>query len=191
MKTLVVGLGNPGKKYANSKHNVGFMALDKFAEIKKVKFKNSLKFNSEILEHEKSVLVKPKTYMNNSGFALLKVIQYYNIPLENVLVIYDDADLPLAKLRLRFKGGSGGHNGIKSIFTHLGSENFNRLRIGIDKSEKKEMKDYVLSDFSKSELKELEDTLITVASAIDDFVNNVDFIEIMNRYNNTKLESDE
>lgn len=190
MKKLVVGLGNPGKKYANSKHNVGFMALDMYAQVHKLKFKNSLKFNSEIAEYDNCIFVKPKTYMNNSGYALLKVVQYYNVDLEDVLVIYDDVDLPLAKLRLRFKGGSGGHNGIKSILTHLGSENFNRLRIGIDKHENKDMKDYVLSDFGKQEMKELNDSLISVVSVIDDFKNNVDFVEIMNRYNSIKNESD-
>jgi len=185
MKRLVVGLGNPGKKYANSKHNVGFIALDKFAEINKIKFKASVKFNSEIAEFNDAVLVKPKTYMNNSGYAVFKVADYYNIDVENIFVIFDDVALPFAKLRLRFKGGSGGHNGIKSILSHLNSENFNRLRVGIDKSENKEMKDHVLSDFSKAELKVLDDVMITVTSIIDDFVTGLRFEEIMNKYNST------
>jgi PTH1 family peptidyl-tRNA hydrolase len=183
MKQLVVGLGNPGKKYANSKHNVGFIAVDKFAEIKKIKFKKSVRFNSEIAEYNNCILVKPKTYMNNSGYAIFKIVEYYNISLENLLIIYDDVALPFAKLRLRYKGGSGGHNGIKSILSHLSSENFNRLRIGIDKSEHKEMKDHVLSDFSKVEMKILDDTMITVTSIIDDFINETRFEEIMNKYN--------
>lgn len=183
MKRLIVGLGNPGKKYANSKHNIGFMAVDKFAQIYKIKAKNSVKFNSEIFEFDDCVLAKPKTFMNNSGYAILKIVEYYNIDLEDVLVIYDDVALPFSKLRLRYKGGSGGHNGIKSILTHLGSEGFNRLRIGIDKSDNKEMKDYVLSDFSKSELKIIDDVMIDVVNLMTDFINGVRFEEIMNKYN--------
>lgn len=184
MKSMVVGLGNPGKKYINSKHNVGFMAIDKFAEINKIKFKKSVKFNSEIAEYNNCVFVKPKTYMNNSGYAVFKLADYYNIPLDRILVIYDDVALPLAKLRLRFKGGAGGHNGIKSLLAHLNSENFNRLRIGIDKDSKKDMADYVLSDFSKAELKILDDVLILVTSIIEDFIDVLDFEKIMNKYNN-------
>lgn len=188
MKRLIVGLGNPGKKYANSKHNVGFIAIDKFAKIKKLKFKNSIKFNAEITEYNDSILIKPKTYMNNSGFAVFKVAEYYKINIEDILVIYDDVALPLAKLRLRYKGGAGGHNGIKSILSNLGSENFNRLRVGIDKADNKEMKDYVLSDFSKSEITTLDDTMITVTSIIDDFIIGERFEEIMNRYNSKDTE---
>jgi PTH1 family peptidyl-tRNA hydrolase len=183
MKRLIVGLGNPGKKYANSKHNIGFIAVDKFAQIYKIKAKNSVKFNSEIFEFDDCVLAKPKTFMNNSGYAILKIVEYYNVDLEDVLVIYDDVALPFSKLRLRYKGGSGGHNGIKSILTHLGSESFNRLRIGIDKSDNKEMKDYVLSDFSKAELKVLDDVMIDVVNLMTDFINGVRFEEIMNKYN--------
>ena len=189
MKRLIVGLGNPGKKYANSKHNIGFIAVDKFAQIYKIKAKNSVKFNSEIFEFDDCVLAKPKTFMNNSGYAILKIVEYYNVDLEDVLVIYDDVALPFSKLRLRYKGGSGGHNEIKSILTHLGSESFNRLRIGIDKSDNKEMKDYVLSDFSKAELKVLDDVMIDVVNLMTDFINGVRFEEIMNKYN-TRNEKD-
>ena len=185
MKKLIVGLGNPGKKYANSKHNIGFIAIDKFAQIYKLKAKNSVKFNSEIFEFDDCVLAKPKTFMNNSGYAILKMVEYFNIDLEDVLIIYDDVALPFSKLRLRYKGGSGGHNGIKSILTHLGSENFNRLRIGIDKSDNKDMKDYVLSDFSKTEMKILDDVMIDVVNLMTDFINGVRFEEIMNKYNNS------
>ncbi|MFA7076678.1 MAG: aminoacyl-tRNA hydrolase [Candidatus Izemoplasmatales bacterium] len=185
MKRLVVGLGNPGKKYANSKHNIGFIAMDKFAEIKKIKYKNSVRFNAEVAEYKDSILAKPKTYMNNSGYSIFKIADYYNIDINDIFIIYDDIALPFAKLRLRFKGGAGGHNGIKSILSHLNSEEFNRLRFGIDKPDSKEMKDYVLSDFSKSEMKILDDEMITVTSIIDDFISGVRFEEIMNKYNST------
>jgi PTH1 family peptidyl-tRNA hydrolase len=123
--------------------------------------------------------------MNNSGYSIFKIADYYNIDTENILIIFDDVALPFAKIRLRYKGGSGGHNGIKSILAHLNTEEFNRLRIGIDKNENKEMKDYVLSDFSKSEMKTLNDLLILVINIIDDFTENVRFEEIMNKYNSS------
>jgi PTH1 family peptidyl-tRNA hydrolase len=123
--------------------------------------------------------------MNNSGYSIFKIADYYNSDTENILIIFDDVALPFAKIRLRYKGGSGGHNGIKSILSHLNTEEFNRLRIGIDKNENKEMKDYVLSDFSKSEMKVLNDLLILVINIIDDFTENVRFEEIMNKYNSS------
>ncbi|MDD3128875.1 MAG: aminoacyl-tRNA hydrolase [Candidatus Izemoplasmatales bacterium] len=183
MKQLVVGLGNPGKKYSNSKHNVGFMAIDSFAGIKNVKFKKSIKFNAEIAEYKDTILAKPTTFMNNSGYSILKIMQYYNIDIDSILVIYDDVALPLTKLRLRYKGSAGGHNGIKSIIAHLGSDNFKRIRVGIDKSQNKDMKDYVLSDFSKAELKLMGDIMITITSVIDDFIDQISFQDIMSRYN--------
>jgi PTH1 family peptidyl-tRNA hydrolase len=183
MKKLIVGLGNPGKKYANSKHNVGFMALDHYATIKKIKFKSSIKFNADIVEYQNVILMKPKTYMNNSGYAVFKLVEYYGIKEENILVIFDDVDLPFAKLRLRYKGGSGGHNGIKSLLSYLSTDEFKRLRVGIEKSDKVELSDYVLSDFSKVEQKILFEELITISSIIDDFKDNFSFEEIMNKYN--------
>ncbi|MFP4478214.1 MAG: aminoacyl-tRNA hydrolase [Candidatus Izemoplasmatales bacterium] len=183
MKKLVVGLGNPGRKYKNSKHNIGFMALDHYANNAKIKFKKKTTMNAEIAEDGDLILAKPLTYMNLSGIAVRKIVDYYNIDYDQILVIYDDVDLPFAKLRLRYKGGAGGHNGIKSIIEHLGSQNFNRIRFGIDKSEKVDMKDYVLSDFSKSEFKILKDVLIDMDRMIYDFKMDINFDEIMNKYN--------
>lgn len=183
MKKLVVGLGNPGRKYKNSKHNIGFMALDHYANNAKIKFKKKSTMNAEIAEDGDLILAKPLTFMNLSGIAVRKIVDYYNIENDHILVIYDDVDLPFAKLRLRYKGGPGGHNGIKSIIQHLDSQNFNRIRFGIDKSERVEMKDYVLSDFSKTEFKILKDVLIDMDRIIYDFKMDINFDEIMNKYN--------
>ncbi|MCF7923946.1 MAG: aminoacyl-tRNA hydrolase [Candidatus Izimaplasma sp.] len=183
MKKLVVGLGNPGRKYKKSKHNIGFLVLDHFAKNNKIKFKKKANFNSEIAELNDAILLKPMTYMNNSGLAVRKVVDYYDIDINNILIIFDDVDLPFSKLRLRYKGGSGGHKGIKSIINHLDSQDFNRVRFGIDKPKEKDIKDYVLSDFSKKELKDLDDVLIDLDRIISDYIDNLDFNDIMNKYN--------
>jgi len=183
MKKLVVGLGNPGKKYKNSKHNIGFMAIDHYIKYNHLSLKKKSTFTAEIAEYGDLIIIKPLTYMNLSGNAVRKVMDYYSINIEDILIIYDDVDLPFGKLRLRYQGGAGGHNGIKSIIEHLGSQSFNRIRFGIDKSENIEMKDYVLSDFSKTELKQLEDILIDIDRVIDDFKLDISFNDIMTKYN--------
>ncbi|QWB99975.1 aminoacyl-tRNA hydrolase [Mycoplasmatota bacterium] len=183
MKKLVVGLGNPGRKYKNSKHNIGFMALDHYADNAKIKFKKKSTLNAEIAEDDNLILAKPLTFMNLSGIAVRKIVDYYHIDNDQVLIIYDDVDLPFAKLRLRYKGGAGGHNGIKSIIQHLDSQDFNRIRFGIDKSQKVDMKEYVLSDFSKTEFKILKDVFIDMDRIITDFKLDINFDEIMNKYN--------
>ncbi|MFW5794081.1 MAG: aminoacyl-tRNA hydrolase [Bacillota bacterium] len=183
MKKLIVGLGNPGKKYKKSKHNIGFLSLEHFAKNEKIKFKKKRSFNAEFAELDNAIFLKPMTYMNNSGLAVRKVVDYYNIDINDILIIFDDVDLPFAKLRLRYKGGSGGHKGIKSIINHLNSQDFNRVRFGIDKPEDKDIKDYVLSDFSKAELNHLDDVLIDLDRIIEDFIGGLDFKDIMNKYN--------
>jgi len=183
MKKLVVGLGNPGRKYKGSKHNIGFMAIDHYVKNNKLKLKKKTTMNGEICEYEDLILLKPLTFMNHSGISVRKVVDYYKIDINDVLVIYDDADLPFSKLRLRYQGGSGGHNGIKSIIDYLNAKEFNRVRFGIDKSNRVDMKDYVLSSFSKTEKKTLSDGLITIGLIIDDFKNNISFNDIMTKYN--------
>lgn len=183
MKKLVVGLGNPGRKYKNSKHNIGFMAIDHYAKNKQLKIKKKTTMNGEIAEFGDLILLKPLTYMNLSGISVRKVVDYYHIDINDILIIYDDVDLPFSKLRLRYQGGAGGHNGMKSIIDYLGSKSFNRLRYGIDKSQRMDMKDYVLSDFSKVERKMIDDTLITIDTIIDDFKEDMSFNDIMTKYN--------
>ncbi len=180
---LIVGLGNPGKKYSDSKHNIGFMVLDTFAKANKINYKKSIRFISEIAVLNECILLKPKTYMNNSGLAIRKVCDFYKIPSEDVLVVFDDLNLPFAKLRLRRTGSAGGHNGIKSLIAHLGTEDFNRLRVGIGRNDNKEMKDDVLSNFSKSEMKILNELQTEICSIIEEFIKDNDFEKIMNKYN--------
>lgn len=180
---LIVGLGNPGKQYVHTKHNIGFTALDSYAEANKIKYKKSIKFTAEIAKTEQAIYLKPKTYMNNSGLAVKKVMEYYHIEAKDMLVIFDDLNLPFNKLRLRPSGSAGGHNGIKSIIAHLGTEEFKRLRVGIGRNQTQDMKDDVLSRFSKSELTVLKDTMIEINQIIDCFLEDVNFANIMTKYN--------
>ena len=180
---LIVGLGNPGRKYNKTKHNVGFMCLDFYAENNNLKFKKDNKYSGEWLKIDDLVLLKPHTFMNLSGESLYKMLNFYNVQIENVMVIYDDTSLPFGKIRLREKGSSGGHNGIKSIVQHLKTEEFKRVKIGIDSNPLIETKNYVLSKFSKSEIKELKETTLIVSEIIDDFKNKEDFVKIMTKYN--------
>lgn len=157
---LVVGLGNPTIKYQLTRHNVGFLAVDYIAN--KLDFKiDRMKFNALVGEGEISnkrcLFMKPNTFMNNSGEAVVEAMRFYKIPIENVVVIFDDISLPLAKLRVRQKGSAGGHNGIKSIIQLSGSENFPRIKVGIGEKPHKdfELADWVLSKFSDLELKEI------------------------------------
>ena len=180
---LIVGLGNPGRKYKDTKHNIGFMCLDRYAEIQKVKFKKDNKFSGEWLKLGNVILLKPHTFMNLSGQSIRQTMDYYNIDLEDVLIIYDDLALPLGKLRLREQGSAGGHNGIKSVVQHLGTQEFKRVRIGIDSNPLIETKDYVLGKFSKEDKKELQLSIEQTSNLIEDFKNNKSFTHIMNTYN--------
>ena len=180
---LVVGLGNPGRKYKTTKHNIGFMCLDYYAKDNKLKFKKDNKFSGETLKIGNLVLLKPHTFMNESGHSIRKVINFFDIDIQDVLVIYDDIDLPLGKTRLREKGSSGGHNGIKSIISNIQTEEFKRVRIGIDKNPLYETKNYVLSSFSKKEKELVEPIFAKVSEIITDFSNNIDFIQLMTKNN--------
>lgn len=183
MMKLVVGLGNPGLKYKKTKHNIGFMCLDHYAKEHKLTFKKDNKFKGEWVKQGNLILLKPHTFMNLSGESIQLMMNFYDIEIEDILVIYDDLDLPFNKLRLREKGSAGGHNGIKSIINHIKTEEFKRIRFGIDSNPVMETKDYVLSKFSKAEYKELEQQFKHVQNIINDFKNNKSFVTIMNTYN--------
>ena len=180
---LVVGLGNPGRKYKSTKHNIGFMCLDYFAKENKLKFKKDNKFSGETLRMGNLVLLKPHTFMNESGQSVRKIMNFYNISANDILIIHDDLDLPLGKTRLREKGSSAGHNGIKSIMSNIQTEEFKRVRIGIDKNPLYETKNYVLSSFSKKEKALVEPILIKVSEIITDFNNDVNFVQLMTKNN--------
>lgn len=153
----IFGLGNPGDKYIRTRHNAGFIILDYIASEFKINFKYESKFLSEIAEFEldnkKILLIKPQTYMNLSGDAVLKVLKYYNINSKNIRVIYDDKDIKLGSIRIRLSGSAAGHNGIKSIIKSISNDNFIRIRIGIGSDNIKDTVKYVLSNFTNDEIK--------------------------------------
>lgn len=156
---LIVGLGNPGEKYANTRHNMGFLTVDLLAEklgvkLNKVKFKSA--YNTVTFAGCKCLVMKPQTYMNLSGEAVREAVQFYKIPADHVLVIYDDISLPVGKLRVRPTGSAGGHNGIKNIIAHLGTQDFPRVKIGTGApADAGEMIDWVIGVPSQAERKVL------------------------------------
>lgn len=182
---LVVGLGNKGKEYENTRHNMGFMLIDRYLQYKNITDKFKEKFNAMYIEttinNEKVIFIKPMTYMNNSGIAVRAFVDFYKLNSEDVLVISDDLDLDLGKFRLRRNGSSGGHNGLKSIISHLGTDNFKRLRIGIS-NDKDDVINYVLSKFSKKELNDIDTMFDTLVDVLDDYFV-MDFTSLMSKYN--------
>ena len=182
---LVVGLGNKGREYENTRHNMGFMLVDRYLQYKNITDKFKEKFNAMYIEttinNEKVIFIKPMTYMNNSGIAVRAFVDFYKLNSEDILVISDDLDLDLGKFRLRRNGSSGGHNGLKSIISHLGTDNFKRLRIGIS-NDKDDVINYVLSKFSKKELNEIDTMFNTLVTVLDDYFV-MDFTSLMSKYN--------
>ncbi len=160
---LIVGLGNPGMTYENTRHNAGFLVLDTLAEqehtdITRMKFKGYC--GDVTLGDQRCLLLKPNTFMNNSGEAVVQAMQFYKLDISRVIVVYDDISLPVGKLRIRRKGSAGGHNGIKSIIALTGSEDFARIKIGVGQKPSKDydLASWVLSKFTAEELKKLEAT---------------------------------
>jgi PTH1 family peptidyl-tRNA hydrolase len=168
---IVVGLGNPGTRYENTRHNCGFMTLDTLAEqqgfkIKKLKFKSLISLQK--IEGAQCLILKPTTFMNRSGEAVVAAMEFYKVKIENVIVVFDDYSFPLGSVKIRRSGSDGGHNGIKSIILEANSDNFPRVKIGIDRPEHPDfpLKDWVLSGFKKSEGEKLEAALESAAQAI-------------------------
>lgn len=184
---MIVGLGNPGKKYQDTKHNIGFITLDELAYQHKFSF-NKSKFEADIAEEwigrEKTLFIKPQTFMNESGRAVRPLMDYYNIDAKDLLVIYDDLDLPVGKVRLRQKGSAGGHNGIKSIIQHIQTQDFNRIRIGIDRPYPKQtVVQHVLSGFSKEVHDDMLQAVKKSAEATNHWLEGHEFIDTMNQFN--------
>lgn len=182
---LIVGLGNIGKQYVHTRHNIGFMAIDECAEKYNVDMSRH-KFNGNYgefnLRGEKVILLKPEKYMNLSGEVIRDFVKFYKIPVEDILIINDDMDISIGKFKLKYKGSSGGHNGLKNIELHLGTSEYKRLKIGISHNKQLDTKDYVLSKFSSSELEILEPIIDLVPSLVEDFLN-MPFDNVMNKYN--------
>lgn len=175
---LIVGLGNPEPKYDRTRHNVGFAAVDALADCWQVSLSANRKFQGEFGEgrgpKSKIRLLKPQTYMNNSGRSIRAALDWYKLPPQSVLIVYDDMDLPLGRLRLRLSGSAGGHNGMKSGIAHLGTQDFPRLRIGIGRpknaiaeSNDKKTIGYVLGKFSPEETELIDGVMKLVVEAID------------------------
>lgn len=167
---LIVGLGNPGPRYANTRHNVGFRVISQLAKLHQIKVSGSLGpaiYGQGRIDGQPVILLQPTTFMNRSGAAVAYALRQRQIDLADVLIVYDDLDLPLGKIRLRAAGSAGGHNGIRSIIASLNSEEISRLRIGIDRPLQDEVVDYVLQPFSKQELPILEETLVRACDAIE------------------------
>lgn len=171
---VIVGLGNPGNKFDNTKHNVGFDAIELLAHRQDIKV-TKIKFKALVGEGEiagqRVLLVKPQTYMNLSGESVREIVDWYKVPMSNVIIVYDDIDLPLGKIRVRPKGSSGTHNGMKSIIYQLQSDEFPRIRIGIGKPPANwDLADYVLSRFSEEERKLVNEGIIRAADAAEAIV---------------------
>ena len=182
---LVVGLGNPGKEYEGTRHNVGFSFLDYYFDEKNIcaswSKKNDGLYFQTVIQGEKVIFLKPQTFMNNSGLSVRKYADYFQIPVEDILVISDDLDLNVGNFKLRQSGSSGGHNGLKSIESHMNSNQFKRLRIGIS-NDCEDVIDYVLGKFSSDDKKALKQLFHDLCDVLDDFFI-LPFGDLMSRYN--------
>ncbi len=168
---IIVGLGNPGKEYENTRHNIGFQAIDKLAEQENIgvlEKKHKAVFGKGYVAGQKCILAKPQTFMNLSGESIRELIDYYKVDEKTqLIVIVDDICLDVGQIRVRKKGSAGGHNGLKNIITHLGHDSFNRIRIGVgEKPKGYELVDYVLGHFSKEEMKLMDDAAEKAADAV-------------------------
>ncbi len=185
---VIVGLGNPGNKYEITRHNIGFRIVDSIADDYNIPFKSG-KGDYYFLELKykgnRVILVKPVTFMNNTGLAIHQILKYFPVSIENLLIVYDDYNLPFGTLRFRLEGSDGGHNGLKSIIYHLHSNVFDRLRFGIG-TEFKNSVSFVLSKFKKDEEKEIDELISAAKSGIENWMD--EGIELtMNKYNKMYL----
>jgi len=164
---LISGLGNPGDKYKNTRHNIGFLVIDKITKNLSTTNINNSNFQAIVQKNLSNLYVKPQTFMNLSGESILSIVEYYNIPNENIIVVHDDLDLPFGTVKFKVGGGHGGHNGLRSIDSHVGKD-YIRVRVGIGKPENKaDVANYVLSDFSKEEFSLLNDIMLHIIKSID------------------------
>ncbi len=183
---LIAGLGNPGSEFAQTRHNIGFEVIDAFAEANHIAL-DQLKFNAQfgkgVINGEAVLLVKPLTYMNLSGEAIQPLMNFYKLSIEDLLVVYDDMDLPVGKIRLRQKGSAGGHNGIKSIIQHSGTQEFKRVRIGIGRPNGRQpVVDYVLKRFDEEDQKVMGDAIDKARKACEEWLSQP-FLQVMNAFN--------
>ena len=183
---IIAGLGNPGQKYDKTKHNTGFMTMDHYLDEKdlsldKDKFEGH--WTKQKINGEDVILLEPQTYMNESGRSVSQVANFFKVDPEDILIIQDDMDMPIGKIRIRANGKSGGHNGIKSIIRDLGTEKFNRLKIGIRHPKNTTVVSWVLTPFNDEQQKLMDDAFDTSVKIIDDFIAGRDSQYLMNKYN--------
>lgn len=191
MVKMIVGLGNPGSKYNDTKHNIGFMAVDRIVKKLDVNFTENKNFKAEIgsdfINGEKIYFIKPTTFMNNSGIAVKALLTYYNISIKDMIIIYDDLDMEVGKIRFRQKGSAGGHNGIKSIIAHLGTQEFDRIKVGIGRPNgRMTVINHVLGKFDKNDEIMISNTLDKVDNAVNYYLQTNDFQKTMQKYNGLK-----
>ncbi len=174
---LIVGLGNPGKKYEKTRHNAGFFLLDHLAASYGFQFKLESKFSGLVakgtIHGVECWFLKPTTFMNRSGTSVASLMRYHKLPADQLLVAYDDLDLPVGRTRFKKAGGHGGHNGIRDIIAHLGSNEFSRVRIGIGHpGDRSQVTNYVLSNFSKNEASDIDDAILRIDSGLSYLMDN-------------------
>ena len=185
---LIVGLGNPGRKYERTRHNAGFMVADRLAKLWKAEWARQKKFGAAVTKADRGeqrlILCKPATFMNASGEAVGAVAAYYKVPIEGILVVVDDADLPLGEVRLRARGSSGGHHGLESIEQHLATREFARLRVGIGRGQttEREITGHVLAEFSRAESDLMDKVLERVCGQVECWARE-GILQAMNRFN--------
>lgn len=183
---LIVGLGNPGEEYSKTRHNIGFMAIDKLAQKYNATFQLETKFKGMVantnIDGKKVLLLKPMTYMNLSGESIIKVVNFYKIAIEDIIIISDDLDSHLGRVRIRDHGSAGGHNGLKSIVNHLKTEDYKRIKVGIDRHPQIPVIDWVLKKFTNDELASLESSFDNVIKALEAFIGDVPFGKISSLY---------
>lgn len=183
---MIVGLGNVGAKYDGTRHNTGFMVVDEFARVHQATFsKHQMEASlaTTVVNGEKILLVKPSTYMNDSGRAVRPLLDYYKIDIADLIVVHDDMDLPVGKIRFRQKGAAGGHNGIKSLIAHLKTQNFDRLKVGTDHPQKTTVVNYVLNKFTATQQPLFDESVDHSVNGLEDWVNGMSIADLMNKYN--------
>lgn len=184
---MIVGLGNIGTRYDETRHNTGFMVVDQLARDYHLGAFTHLKQEavavSGMINGEKVMLVKPTTFMNDSGRAVGPLVDYYDIDLDDLVIVNDDLDMPVGKVRLKTHGASGGHNGLKSIISVLGTKNFNRVKVGIDHPQHGTVVSHVLGKFSKEERPKFDQAVEQAEHALEAWINGEDFAKLMNTYN--------
>ena len=184
---IIVGLGNPGLQYENTRHNIGFKVIDNIAkeyniEINRQKFKGV--YGEGFINGEKVILLKPSTYMNLSGESIREVVDFYKLTCEDIVVIYDDISLDVGRLRIREKGSAGGHNGIKSIIAHLGTDVFPRIKVGVGQPNV-DLVNYVLGKFTDKEMEVLSESIDASTKAVSEIIKD-DVKSAMNKFNGFK-----